>query len=313
MIKTPPYLKKGDTIGITCPAGYMATAKAQACIETLQSWGFDVMVGKTLGSKSKNYFSAPDEDRRNELQAMLDDENINAILCGRGGYGVTRIIDGLDFTKFKKKPKWIIGFSDITVLHAHLYTKIKVASLHAPMAAAFNDGPLTEPGGQGSAKENEFIKSLHKAIIGKKAKYSCAAHPFNKKGNVTAQLVGGNLSLLVHLTGTPSDIKTKNKILFIEDIGEHIYNIDRMLYQLKRSGKLSNLAGLIVGGFTDMLDTERPFGKKVYKLIKEITAAYDYPVCFNFPVSHQKENYALKIGVNYTLKIDNNKTRLTEL
>ena len=300
MIKTPPYLKKGDTIGITCPAGYMAIAKAQACIETLQRWGFEVMVGKTLGSKSKNYFSAPDEDRKNELQAMLDDENIHAILCGRGGYGVSRIIDGLDFTEFKKNPKWIIGFSDITVLHAHLYTKIKVASLHAPMGAAFNEG------------ENEFIKSLYKALIGKKAKYRCAAHPFNKKGNVTAELVGGNLSLLVHLTGTPSDIKTKNKILFIEDIGEHIYNIDRMLYQLKRSGKLSNLTGLIVGGFTDMLDTERPFGKKVYKLINEITAAYDYPVCFGFPVSHEKENYALKIGCTYNLKVGKSKVVLSE-
>ena len=300
MIRIPPYLKKGDTIAITCPAGYMATAKAQACIETLQSWGFDVMVGKTLGSKSKNYFSGTDEQRRDEMQAMLDDENINAILCGRGGYGVSRIIDGLDFTNFKKKPKWIIGFSDITVLHAHLYTKIKVASLHAPMAAAFNDG------------ENDFIKSLHKALIGKKIKYSCKAHPFNKKGNVTAELVGGNLSLLVHLTGTPSALNTTNKILFIEDIGEHIYNIDRMLYQMKRSGKLSNLAGLIVGGFTDMLDTERPFGKKVYKLIKEITAAYDYPVCFGFPVSHQKENYALKIGCTYNLKVGKPKVVLLE-
>ena len=174
-----------------------------------------------------------------------------------------------------------------------------MASLHAPMASAFNEG------------ENKFIKSLHKAIIGKKAKYSCAAHPFNKPGSVTAELVGGNLSLLVHLIGTPSAINTKNKILFIEDIGEHIYNIDRMLYQLKRSGKLDNLAGLIVGGFTDMLDTERPFGKKVYKLIKEITAAYDYPVCFGFPVSHVKENYALKIGVTYNLTINKNKTVLS--
>jgi len=301
MIKIPPYLKKGDTIGITCPAGYMAEAKAQTCISTLQSWGFDVMVGKTLGGRSKNYFSGTDEVRRDELQAMLDDEHIKAILCGRGGYGVTRIIDQLDFKKFKKNPKWIIGFSDITVLHAHLYTKIKVASLHAPMASAFNDG------------ENKYIKSLQKAIIGKKAKYSCAKHPFNKPGVVTAELVGGNLSLLVHLTGTPSDINTKDKILFIEDIGEHIYNIDRMLYQMKRGGKLDKLAGLIVGGFTDMLDTERPFGKKVYKLINEITAAYDYPVCFGFPVSHSKENYALKVGVNYTFKVSKNKTQLTEL
>ena len=301
MIKIPPYLKKGDTIGITCPAGYMAEAKAQTCISTLQSWGFDVMVGKTLGGKSKNYFSGTDEVRRDELQAMLDDEHIKAILCGRGGYGVIRIIDQLDFTKFKKNPKWIIGFSDITVLHAHLYTKIKTASLHAPMASAFNEG------------ENKYIKSLQKAIMGKKAKYSCATHPFNKPGVVTAELVGGNLSLLAHLTGTPSDINTKDKILFIEDIGEHIYNIDRMLYQMKRSGKLDKPAGLIVGGFTDMLDTERPFGKKVYKLIKEITAAYDYPVCFDFPVSHIKENYALKVGVNYTLKVSKNKTQLTEL
>jgi len=300
MIKIPPYLKKGDTIGITCPAGYMTAEKAQTCINTLQSWGFDVMVGKTLGSNSVNYFSGTDEERRDELQAMLDDENINAILFGRGGYGMGRIIDGLDFTKFKKKPKWVMGYSDITVLHAHLYTKIKVASLHAPMAAAFNEG------------ENEFIKALQNAIKGKKAKYSCAAQPFNKPGTVTGELVGGNLSLLANITGTPSDINTKNKILFIEDIGEQIYNIDRMLYQLKRSGKLANLSGLIIGGFTDMKDTERPFGKTVYEAIADIVVEYEYPVAYGFPVSHGTENYALKIGVGYTLKVGRSKTQLTE-
>lgn len=300
MIKIPPYLRKGNCIGITCPAGYMAAQKAQACIRTLQSWGFEVMVGKTLGSLSKNYFSAPDADRRDELQAMLDDEHIHAILCGRGGYGVGRIIDELDFTKFKKKPKWIIGFSDITVLHAHLFSKLNIASLHAPMASAFNAG------------ENEFILSFKNAITGKKARYSCAAHPFNKPGDVTAPLVGGNLSLLAHLTGTPSAINTKNKILFIEDIGEQVYNVDRMLYQLKRSGKLKDLAGIIVGGFTDMQDTERPFGKKVYEVIREIIAEYDYPVCFGFPVSHEKENYALKVGATYTLKAGRTKTWLNE-
>ena len=300
MIKIPPYLKKGDTIGITCPAGYMTAEKAQTCINTLQSWGFDVMVGKTLGSNSVNYFSGTDEERRDELQAMLDDENIKAILFGRGGYGMGRIIDGLDFTKFKKKPKWVMGYSDITVLHAHLYTKIKVASLHAPMAAAFNEG------------ENEFIKSLQNAIKGKRAKYSCAAQPFNKPGTVTGELVGGNLSLLANITGTPSDINTKNKILFIEDIGEQIYNIDRMLYQLKRSGKLANLSGLIIGGFTDMKDTERPFGKTVYEAIADIVVEYEYPVAYGFPVSHGTENYALKIGVGYTLKVGRSKTQLTE-
>ncbi len=300
MIKTPPYLKKGDTIGITCPAGYMATEKAQICINTLQSWGFEVIVGKTLGSKSKNYFSGTDEERGDELQAMLDDENINAILFGRGGYGMGRIIDGLDFTKFKKKPKWVIGYSDITVLHAHLFTKIKVASLHAPMAAAFNEG------------ENEFIQSLHNAIKGKKAKYSCAANSFNKQGSATGELVGGNLSLLANITGTASDINTKNKILFLEDIGEQIYSIDRMLYQLKRSGKFDNLAGLIIGGFTDIKDTERPFGKTVYQTIQEIVSEYDYPVAYGFPVSHGTENYALKIGVQYILKVGKSKTQLTE-
>lgn len=301
MIKIPPYLKKGDTIGITCPAGYMVAEKADGCIGTLQNWGFEVMVGKTLGSKSKNYFSGTDEQRRDEMQAMLDDENIKAILCGRGGYGVGRIIDQLDFTKFKKNPKWIIGFSDVTVLHSHLFTKIKVASLHAPMASAFRDG------------DNEYIRSFHNAIKGKKTKYSCKPHPFNKNGIATGQLVGGNLALLAHLTGTPSDINTKDKLLFIEDIGEQIYNIDRMMYQLKRSSKLDKLAGLIIGGFTDIEDTERPFGKKIHAVINDIIAEYDYPICFNFPVSHNKENYALKIGVEYNLKISKTKTLLTEV
>lgn len=307
MIKIPPYLKKGDCIGITCPAGYMVAEKAQTCISTLQSWGFNVMVGKTLGSKSKNYFSGSDEQRRDELQAMLDDENINAILCGRGGYGVGRIIDELDFTKFKKNPKWVIGFSDITVLHAHLFKIVKVASLHAPMASAFNDLQNT------SLKQNKYIHSFYDAITGKKANYTCRPHSFNKNGTVTAQLVGGNLSLLAHLTGTPDDINTKGKILFIEDIGEQIYNVDRMLYQLKRSGKLQHLTGLIVGGFTDMEDTERPFGKKIYAVINDIVGQYNYPVCYNFPVSHQKENLALKIGCEYRLTITKNITRLLEV
>ena len=303
MITIPPYLKKGDTIGITCPAGYMAKEKAATCIGILQQWGYQVMVGKTLGSTSNNYFSGTDEDRRDELQAMLDDENINAILCGRGGYGVGRIIDQLDFIKFKKKPKWIIGFSDITVLHSHIYSNLKIATLHAPMAAAFNDDGF----------KNEFVQSLQKALAGKKAKYTCAVHAFNKTGTATGELVGGNLSLLAHLTGTPSDISTKNKILFIEDIGEYIYSIDRMLYQLKRSGKLKNLAGLIIGGFTDMKDTERPFGKTVQEVLAAIVAEYDYPVCFNFPVSHGKENYALKVGCKYVLTVTKKLVRLSEV
>ena len=293
MIKAPPYLKKGDTIGITCPAGYMAREKAQTCIDTLQQWGFEVMTGKTLGSNSDNYFSGTDEERLNELQAMLDDQRIKAILCGRGGYGVSRIIDHLDFSKFKRKPKWIIGYSDITVLHAHIYSNYKIASMHSPMAAAFNNGEY----------RNEYIASLYKAIIGKKANYKCPVHAFNKQGTATGELIGGNLALLTHLIGTPSDIKTKNKLLFIEDIGEMIYSTDRMLYQMKRSGKLDELSGIIIGGFNDVKDTDRPFGKTIEEAINDALKEYDYPLCFNFPVSHGRENYALKIGATYQLSV----------
>lgn len=302
MIKIPPYLKKGDTIGITCPAGYMAKEKAQTCIETLQQWGFEVMVGKTLGSDSTTYFSGTDEQRCNELQAMLDDDSIDAILCGRGGYGVGRIIDMLDFKKFKRKPKWIIGYSDITVLHCHLYSQLKIAGIHSPMAAAFNDGEA----------DSEFIKSLHRAITGKKAKYQCDIHALNKKGIAEGELIGGNLTLLVNMIGTPSEPETKNKILFLEDIGEQLYSIDRNLYQLKRSGKLDKLAGLIIGKFTDVKDTDRPFGKNVVEIILDIVKNFDFPVCFNFPVSHTRENYALKTGVVYDLNVGKKKVKLTE-
>ena len=303
MIKIPPYLKKGDTIAITCPARFMQKEKAQVCIETLQQWGLQVMVGKTLGSNSVNYFSGTDEERLNELQAMLDDKNIKAILCGRGGYGVGRIIDQLDFRLFKKNPKWIIGFSDITVLHAHIYSNHKIATLHAPMAAAFNDGGST----------NEYIHSLQKALFGKRTTYKTPVHAFNQQGEAEGELVGGNLTLLANLVGTKSDINTRKKILFLEDVGEFIYGVDRLLYQLKRSGKLAQLVGLIIGGFTDSKDTDRPFGKTVYEVIKDIVKDYDYPVCFNFPVSHNKENYALKVGVVHKLKITATIVSLSEL
>ncbi|MEO5684977.1 MAG: LD-carboxypeptidase [Chitinophagaceae bacterium] len=302
MTNLPPYLQKGDTIGITCPAGFMAADKAQTCIDTLHEWGYNVMVGKTLGSSSTNYFSGSDEERADELQAMLDDDSINAILCGRGGYGLGRIIDQLDFTLFKKKPKWIIGFSDITVLHEHVYSNYKIATLHAPMAAAFNEGGAV----------NEFILSLKNALEGKKAKYECAVHENNRRGEAVGELVGGNLTLLSHLIGTSSAAKTKGRILFIEDTGELLYKIDRMMYQLKRSGKLQKLAGLIIGGFSDTTDTDRPFGKTVYEIIADIVKEYDYPVCYNFPVSHSKENYALKVGVGYKLKVGKNKVTLEE-
>jgi muramoyltetrapeptide carboxypeptidase len=299
----PPYLKKGDTIGLTCPAGYMAAEKAQTCIDTLQAWGYKVIVGKRLGSDSLNYFSGTDEERAGELQEMMNNPSIKAILFGRGGYGMGRIIDQLNFKKFKKNPKWIIGFSDITVMHTHLFTQYKIASMHAPMAAAFNDGGF----------ENEYVQSLRRALKGNMAQYSCAAHRNNKPGSATGKLVGGNLALLAHVIGTPSDFSTKNCILFIEDIGEYLYNTDRMLYQLKRSGKMDGICGLIFGGFTDMKDTERPFGKSMDQILQDISADLAIPVCFGFPVSHETENVALKIGVSYNLIVGAKKVTLKEL
>lgn len=285
------------------PAGFMPIEKMQACIETLDSWGYNVELGASTHSQSSNYFSGTDAERLDDLQQMLDNKKINAILCARGGYGVSRIIDELSFKKFKKNPKWIIGFSDITVLHAHLQARYKMASLHAPMAAAFNEGEFNNP----------YIQSLKKALEGEKAVYECNGGPFNKKGKAKGELVGGNLTLLAHLVGTPSDIKTKNKILFLEDVGEYLYNIDRMLLQLKRAGKLDKLAGLVIGGFTDNKDTERPFGKEVHEIIYDQVKDYDYPICFGFPVSHEKENYALKIGGRYQLAVEEVNVTLTEI
>lgn len=301
MITIPPYLKKGDTIGITCPAGYMSKDKVQVCIQTLQKWGFQVMVGKTIGSHSKNYFSGTDEERTNEMQAMLNDKKIRAILFGRGGYGMGRIIDRLDFKEFVRNPKWLIGFSDITLLHAHVLSNFNIATIHGPMAAAFNDD-----------KKNKFTDSIRMAITGKKNKIECLFHKNNRKGIANGTLVGGNLALLTNSIGTPSDIDTRNKILFIEDVGEYLYSIDRMMHQLKRSGKFDKISGLIVGGFTDIKDTVRPFGKKWEDLIREIVEEYNFPICFHFPISHSKENYAVKVGIPYQLKVTGKKTTLIE-
>lgn len=299
---SPAYLKQGDVIGITCPAGYMEYKNAETCIHTLQQWGYEVMVGKTMGSKSKNYFSGNDEDRCDELQAMLNDPGINAILCGRGGYGLGRIIDKLDFTQFLQHPKWVIGFSDITVIHARL-SRLGIASLHAPMAAAFNENGF----------KNKYVQSLKTVLQGEKMHYSSRPFKNNRTGKATAELVGGNLSLLAHLCGTPDALQTDGKILFLEDVGEHLYNIDRMLWQLKRNGMFNNLAGVILGGFTDMKDTTRPFGKKTDDVLKDIFAEYKYPVCYRFPISHEKENLAVKIGGMYSLNVSKDSVELKEV
>ena len=267
-----------------------------------RQWGFKVKIGKTLGNQF-NYFSGTDAERLTDLQQMLDDAEVKAILCARGGYGLSRIIDDIDFKRFEKNPKWIIGYSDITILHAHIYTKYKIASLHSPMAAAFNNG----------GAENEFVQSLRKAITGKLYSYSRDGNFLNREGLAQGELIGGNLSLIIHLIGTVSDFDTRNKILFLEDVGEYLYNIDRMMMQLKRAGKLEELSALIIGGFTELKDTTIPFGQNVYDLIFDKIKEYDYPVCFDFPVSHTDRNYALKIGVKHQLSVTEREVILKEL
>jgi muramoyltetrapeptide carboxypeptidase len=304
MTTIPPYLQKGDTIAITCPAGYMAAEKTAVCVEKLKAEGYKVIVSKiTVGGKSKNYFSATDKERATELQKYLDDENVKAILCGRGGYGTGRIIDALNFKKFIQHPKWIIGFSDITLLHSHIFTNYKIATLHAPMAAAFAN----------VAHNPANVESLLAALKGQKNNYQVKPNKLNKIGIAKGILVGGNIALLANAVGTASDINTKKCILFIEDIGEQLYAIDRMLYQLKRSGKLKNLAALIVGDFTDMQDTDRPFGKTIYDIINDIVGEYNYPICYNFPVGHGNENVALKVGMKYTLDVSKKESNLIEM
>ena len=302
MIKIPPYLKKGDTIGIVCPSGTLTAKKAATCISTLEAWGYKVKIGKTLGTQH-HYFSATDEARAADMQDMLDDKKVQAVLCGRGGYGMSRIIDLLDFKKFTKHPKWVIGFSDITLLHNHCTEVLKTASLHAPMAAAFNNGQ----------SNNEWVLSLKNALQGKKANYKAAPHALNRIGKTKGKLVGGNLTLVAHAIGSVSSLKTKNTILFLEDIGEYKYNIDRMMLQLKRSGMLKNLAGLIVGGFTQTKDSDPAFGATAYEIIQAAVAEYNYPVCYDFPVSHDKENFALKHGIEYALEVTAKKVNLKEV
>ena len=300
MSRQPPFLRKGDTIGIVCPSGYLPLEDTNACVQLLQQWGFNVRMGTTVG-KSFHSFAGTDEERRIDLQQMLDDPSIQAILCGRGGYGMSRIIDQLDFRRFKKNPKWVIGFSDITVLHAHLQGKLKLASLHASMARAFAE------------KDSNNIKSLRSALSGKKSTHRCLPHDLNIKGEAIGLLVGGNLSLLAHLAGTKTSLSTKGSLLFLEDVGEYIYNIDRMMIQLKRCGMLANLTGLIIGGFTESKDTTIPFGSTVEKLIWEKVKEYGYPVCFGFPVSHGEHNLALKHGVKHRLRISSRSVVLEEI
>ncbi len=288
----PPYLKQGSTIGITCPSSYIPLERVEYAASVLQSKGYNVLLGKTCGTQF-NYFSGTDEERLNDLQSMLDNPDVDAILMGRGGYGMGRLVDKLDFTAFQNNPKWICGFSDIVILLNHLQANFNMQVLHSPMCNAYKEEYLN----------SAHLQSFFDAITGQPLRYEFPASRYNRNGHTEGIVTGGNLAILAHLTGSRSEVDTKDKILFIEDIGEVLYNIDRLLINLKRAGKLTHIKALVVGGMTDLTDTERPFGKTVEEIIWDNVKDYDYPVCFNFPAGHIDINYTLRLGANHKLSV----------
>ncbi|WP_336518119.1 LD-carboxypeptidase [Pollutibacter soli] len=305
----PPYLKPGDTIGISAPAGYILDKEIQPAKLKLEEWGFKVRIGYTVGKRDFS-FGGTDDQRANDLQIMIDDPNVKAILCARGGYGVTRIMDKLSFTRFREKPKWIIGFSDITALLIHVNRNFNTASIHSKMCNSFPENwASAEP------QIQESILSIKQALTGTKMKYTIPVSPMNRKGIGTGQLIGGNLSIIQNLMGTNSEIKTDGKILFLEEVAEYLYSLDRMMMNLQRSKKLDKLSGIVVGGFNRLKpdDPGEEFGRTVEEIILSKVSAYSFPVCFNFPVGHQKYNMALKCGVKHTLTVREDTVELTEI
>ena len=306
--KIPPYLKKGDTIGISSPAGYITLQEIEPAILKLKEWGFNIKIGTTIGKRDFT-FGGPDAERLADFQQMLDDEKVSCILCARGGYGFIRIIDSLHFKKFTKKPKWIIGFSDITVLHSHLNANFGIASIHSKMCNSFPDDWA-----KADDVQKESIESIKKCLVGEKMKYTITPNAKNKTGIAYGELVGGNLKTIESLSGSKSDIDTTGKILFVEDTGEYLYSLDRMFWNLKRSGKLNKLSALLIGGFKIKKDdVGEEFGKSIEEIVLEKVAAYNYPVCFDFAVGHQKNNFSLKCGVQHKLSVHLNECMLIEV
>lgn len=303
----PPYLKPGNTIGITAPAGFITMEEMQPALIEMQSWNLTIQCGKTIGTRHFT-FSGTDDERANDLQNMLDDKNLQAIMCARGGYGLIRIIDRLDFTKFVQQPKWLIGFSDATVLINHVYKNFGIASIHSKMCNSFPDNPMVA-----DAFQNETIQSIRKALFGEKIIYEIPFNVNNRNGQATAPLIGGNLKTIESLYESNSELKMENAILFVEDTGEYLYSIDRMFCGLKRSGKLAKLKGLVLGGFKIKPDDPgEEFGKMLEEIVLEKIQEYNYPVCFDFPVGHQKNNFAIKHGKTHILQVSTNNCTLIE-
>lgn len=292
----PNFLKKGDTVGIVSTARKISLEDIQPAIDLLKSWGLNVIIGKTIGL-SNYQFAGTDEQRTSDFQNMLDNTTVKAIWCARGGYGTIRIIDSLNFDAFIKNPKWIIGFSDITVFHSHLH-QIGVKSIHATM-------PINV-----SKNTKKSLKSLKNSLFGLKIDQNTPFVKNNKLGKVNGILVGGNLSILYSLLGSKSSIDTTTKILFIEDLDEYRYHIDRMMIALKRNGYFNNLRGLIVGGMTQMHDNAIPFGKTAEEIILDVLTEFDFPICFNYPAGHIDDNMALVLGSEIELNVSKKKTQL---
>ncbi|MBF9253490.1 LD-carboxypeptidase [Pontibacter sp. 172403-2] len=286
-----PPLRPGDKIAIIATARKITLPEIETAIRTFMDWGLEVVTGRTIGA-DYNQFAGDDALRLQDLQQALDDDSIKAIICARGGYGTTRILDEVDFTGFQKHPKWIVGFSDVTALLAHVQN-LGLESIHAIMPVLF-----PKPGTADS------VDTLRRALFGEELYYDVAPHPFNRTGTATGQLTGGNLSMLYTLTGTRSAVDTTGKILFLEDLDEYLYHVDRMLVHLDRSGKLAGLAGLLVGDMSDMRDNAVPFGKTAYEIILEHTGKYNYPVCYGFPVGHEPLNLALVCGREAQLEVN---------
>jgi muramoyltetrapeptide carboxypeptidase len=296
-MKIPEFLKPGDKVAIVCPASYIK-GSINVAVKALQDWGLQVDIGKTV-SAQHNQFAGSDDLRTSDLQRALDDDNIKAIFAARGGYGTVRIIDRLDFGRFEQRPKWIIGFSDITVLHSHLQHKIGVASIHGQMPKSFDDSTA------------EALESLRRAIFGEDMDYRYQQSSFpNRSGLGVGQLIGGNLAILHSILASSSDGSYDDKILFMEDVGESYYNIDRMLWTLKRAGKLAKLQGLIVGGFSSLKDSDPSFGQRFEEIILDKVAEYSFPVCFGYPAGHIDNNHSLLLGKTIQLYVENEETSL---
>jgi len=293
----PPSLKKGDKIAITCPAKKLPAPMTDA-INLLDSWGLEVVLGETVEA-SYHQFAGDDDLRARDLQRFVDDDDIKAIIAARGGYGTIRMIDKVNFNQLLRAPKWLVGFSDITVLHTHLFANYQLQTIHGQMPVNIPDASA------------HSLATLKKALFGEELVYNIASHPLNRPGRGKGILIGGNLSLLVAVSGSVSDIDYTGKILFIEDVGEYLYSIDRMLRCLKRAGKLEHLAGLIVGGFTDIKDNTIPFGQTVPEIITEIIHEYNYPVCFDFPAGHIPDNCALVMGKTMRLDVGKVQTNIS--